>query len=64
MVAATVDRFDRGDDLDLDTILAADARAREFAAQEIEKRAREKGREKSEKEEGDYDVSFCPVSFK
>ena len=48
LVAATVDRFDRGDDLDLDTILAADARAREFAAQEIEKRAREKGKGKRE----------------
>ena len=48
VVAATVDRFDRGDDLDLDTILAADARAREFAAQEIEKRVGEKEREKRE----------------
>ncbi|MBW1749507.1 MAG: 1-deoxy-D-xylulose-5-phosphate reductoisomerase [Deltaproteobacteria bacterium] len=48
VVAATLDRFNSGDDLDLDTILAADARAREFAAQEIEKRVGEKGKEKRE----------------
>jgi len=38
VVAATLDRFDIGNDLDLDAILAADAQAREFARQEIEKR--------------------------
>jgi 1-deoxy-D-xylulose-5-phosphate reductoisomerase len=48
VVAATLSCFESGDDLDLDTILAADARAREFAAQEIEKRVGEKGKEKRE----------------
>jgi len=48
VVATTLDRFNSGDDLDLDTILAADARAREFAGQEIEKRGREKGKGKRE----------------
>ncbi|MEA2114903.1 MAG: 1-deoxy-D-xylulose-5-phosphate reductoisomerase [Thermodesulfobacteriota bacterium] len=43
VVAVTLNRFNSGDDLDLDTILAADAQAREFAGQEIEKRGREKG---------------------
>ena len=35
LVAATLDRFETGDDLDLEAILAADALAREFAVQEI-----------------------------
>lgn len=48
VVAATLDRFNSGDDLDLDTILAADSQAREFAGQEIEKRGREKGKGKRE----------------
>ncbi len=48
VVAATLSCFESGDDLDLDTILAADARAREFAAQEIEKRVGEKRKEKRE----------------
>lgn len=48
VVAVTLDRFNSGDDLDLDTILAADAQAREFAGQEIEKRGREKGNGKRE----------------
>ena len=48
VVAATLDRVDSGDELDLDTILAADAQAREFAGQEIEKRGREKGKGKRE----------------
>ena len=48
VVASTLDRFNSGDDLDLDTILAADAQAREFAGQEIEKRGREKGKGKRE----------------
>ena len=39
VVAATLDRIDVGDDLDLDAILAADIRARELTRQEIEKRA-------------------------
>ena len=39
VVAATLNRVDSGDELDLDIILAADARARDFAAQEIERRA-------------------------
>lgn len=38
VVAATLDRMESGDDLDLDAILAADARAREFASQEIGQR--------------------------
>ncbi len=38
VVAATLDHFERGDDLDLDAILAADARAREVARMEIEQR--------------------------
>ncbi len=45
VVAATLDRFDTGNDLDLDVILAADARAREFARQEIEKRKGKRTRE-------------------
>jgi 1-deoxy-D-xylulose-5-phosphate reductoisomerase len=35
VVAATLDRFETGDDLDLESILAADGLAREFALQEI-----------------------------
>lgn len=38
IVAATLDRFEVGDDLDLAAILAADVRARGLARQEIEKR--------------------------
>ena len=38
VVAATLEHFERGDDLDLDAILAADARAREVARMEIERR--------------------------
>ena len=38
VVAATLDRMESGDDLDLEAILAADARAREFAGQEIGQR--------------------------
>ena len=38
VVTTTLDRFDTGDDLDLDAILAADVKAREFARQEIEER--------------------------
>ncbi len=45
VVAATLDRFDTGNDLDLDVILAADTRAREFARQEIEKRKGKRTRE-------------------
>ena len=43
VVAATLDRFDTGNDLDLDAILAADARSREFALHEID---RTKGKRK------------------
>jgi 1-deoxy-D-xylulose-5-phosphate reductoisomerase len=35
VVVATLDHFEIGDDLDLEAILAADVRAREFAVQEI-----------------------------
>ena len=38
VVAATLDRFDTGDDLDLDAILTADSQARVFARREIERR--------------------------
>jgi 1-deoxy-D-xylulose-5-phosphate reductoisomerase len=38
IVALTLDRFAFGDDLDLETILAADARAREIALEEIRQR--------------------------
>ncbi len=38
VVAATLEHFERGDDLDLDVILAADARAREVTRREIERR--------------------------
>jgi 1-deoxy-D-xylulose-5-phosphate reductoisomerase len=48
VVTSTLTRFDSGDDLDLDAILAADAQAREFAAQEIGKRGNEKGKGKRE----------------
>ncbi|MCI5119819.1 MAG: hypothetical protein D3908_01235, partial [Candidatus Electrothrix sp. AUS4] len=38
VVASTLDRFAFGDDLDLETILAADARAREIALEDVRQR--------------------------
>jgi 1-deoxy-D-xylulose-5-phosphate reductoisomerase len=38
IVASTLDRFAAGDDLDLEAVLAADAQARVFARQEVDKR--------------------------
>ncbi len=40
VVAATLNQFDRGDDLDLEAILAADARARALALEEVNQRIR------------------------
>ncbi|MCI5218180.1 MAG: hypothetical protein D3914_03055, partial [Candidatus Electrothrix sp. LOE2] len=40
VVAATLNQFTPGDDLDLDAILAADGRAREIAREEIARRSR------------------------
>ncbi|MCI5224622.1 MAG: 1-deoxy-D-xylulose-5-phosphate reductoisomerase, partial [Candidatus Electrothrix sp. AR4] len=38
IVASSLDRFTVGDDLDLEAILKADAQARDFARQEIDRR--------------------------